>query len=54
MRAQVKILKAENDVYAAEVDGAVLLKLGSGSFPVDESAWSPAESGHCWGIWLRR
>ena len=52
--AQVSIVKAENDVYAAEVDGSVLLKLGSGSFSADEASWSLAESGHNWGVWLRR
>ena len=52
--AQVSIVRAENDVYAAEVDGSLLLKLGIGSIPVDEATWSLAESGHNWGVWLRR
>lgn len=47
-------MKAENDLYAAEVDGAVLVKIGSGDFTADEACWKLAESGHCWSVWLRK
>jgi hypothetical protein len=51
---QVSILRAERDVYAADIDGAVLIKIGSGHFAADESQWTHAESGHCWMVWHRK
>ena len=50
---QVKILRAESDIYLAEVDESLLMKIGPKSYEPDAS-WTPAESGHSWGIWLRR
>ena len=47
-------MKAENDLYAAEVDGALLVKIGSGAFSADDMRWRLAESGHCWSVWLRK
>ena len=48
------ILKAEKDLYAAEVEGAVLVRIGAGGFSADEARWRLAESGHCWSVWLRK
>ena len=51
--AQVKILRAESDMYLATVDDSLLMKLGPKSHQPDAS-WTLAESGRSWGIWLKR
>lgn len=51
---QIKILKADRDVYAAEIegrDGRVLMKIGPGDFSPKGSDWSIADCGHNWGVW---
>jgi hypothetical protein len=50
---QVKILRAESDIYLAEVDDSLLMKIGPKSHAPDAS-WTPAESGRSWEVWLRR
>jgi alpha-amylase len=45
-RSKVKILEAKNDLYAAEIDGKVCMKIGSGS-------WSPGGAG-CENQFIRR
>ena len=51
---QVTIVRAESDVYAAEIDEVVVMKIGAGSYVPDESKWAQAEAGHCWTVWYRR
>ncbi len=51
--AQVKILRAESDMYLATVDDSLLMKIGPKSHQPDAS-WTLAESGRSWGIWLKR
>lgn len=36
--AQVKILRAERDVYAAEIDGKLVMKIGPGDFTPNKDA----------------
>lgn len=51
---QVKILKADRDVYAAEIEGRhskLLMKIGPGDFHPGGSSWSIADCGHNWGVW---
>lgn len=43
--------QAERDVYAAEIDGNVLMKIGPGDFAPDGSVWAPSEAGRSWAIW---
>lgn len=51
---QVTIVRAEKDVYAAEIDDSVVMKIGAGNYAPDESKYSPAEAGHCWMVWYRK
>jgi hypothetical protein len=48
---QVEIVAAERDVYAAIMDGRVLLKIGPGDYHVDVAVWRMSESGHCFAIY---
>lgn len=53
---QVKIVAAERDVYAAEIEGArgkLLMKIGPGDFVPTEgkTVWAIADCGHNWGVW---
>jgi len=51
---QIKILRAERDVYAAEVEGRtgrVLVKIGPGDFSANTSQWAVADCGHNWAVW---
>lgn len=51
---QVVIVRAESDVYVAEIDDSVVMKIGAGSYAPDDSKWAQAEAGHCWTVWYRR
>ncbi|EIE21645.1 glycoside hydrolase [Coccomyxa subellipsoidea C-169] len=53
-RSQVTIVRAESDVYAAEIDESVVMKIGAGVYAPDDSKWVQAEAGHCWTVWYRR
>ena len=53
-RSEVKILRAENDVYAAEIDGALVVKIGPGDFSPDAGAFRVADCGHAWAVWERK
>ncbi|KAI3433674.1 hypothetical protein D9Q98_003483 [Chlorella vulgaris] len=48
-RSKVKILAAERDVYAAEIDGKLIMKIGPGDFAPEDA--SPVDCGHCWTLW---
>lgn len=58
-RSQVKILRAERDVYAAEIDGKLVMKIGPGDFTPNKDANGlptpvkhvSVDCGHCWAIW---
>lgn len=51
---QVTIVRAESDMYVAEIDESVVMKIGAGSYAPDDSKWAQAEAGHCWTVWYRR
>ena len=54
-RSKVKILKAESDVYAAEIDGKVCMKIGSGSWsPGSGSDWNLSCSGNGFAVWEKK
>lgn len=45
--------RAENDVYAAQIDDALLMKIGAGEYTPEGAGWQKLDSGHCWTIWSR-
>jgi Alpha-amylase C-terminal beta-sheet domain len=45
-------MHAERNLYVAEVDDALLLKLGAAKYEPGEE-WKPIKSGHHWSIWER-
>ena len=46
----VKILKADRDVYAADIDGKIVMKMGSGAFSPDLTQYNRGErEGVGWG-----
>ena len=52
---QVKILRADRDVYAAEIEGRegsrLLMKMGPGDFNPRGDDWSIADCGQGWSVW---
>ncbi|KAM0903723.1 hypothetical protein ACQ4PT_018488 [Festuca glaucescens] len=51
-RSKIKILKAEQNLYAAEIDETVTMKIGSGHFePSGPINWTVAVEGHDYKIW---
>jgi alpha-amylase len=50
-RSAVKILAATHDVYAAEIDGKVVMKIGPGPWGPDLQRWQVADCGHAWAVW---
>ncbi|GAB4821757.1 hypothetical protein N2152v2_008803 [Parachlorella kessleri] len=52
-RSTVKILKAERDVYAAEIDDKLVVKIGPGDF-APAGGYSIADCGHCWAVWTKQ
>eukprot|EP00887_Chlorella_sp_A99_P006587 scaffold3.g6587.t1 len=52
-RSEVKILRADRDVYAAEVDGRICAKIGPGDFKPGPS-WSIVECGPAWCVWAKQ
>lgn len=51
-RSKIKILKAEQNLYAAEIDETVTMKIGSGHFePSGPLNWTVAVEGHGYKIW---
>jgi alpha-amylase len=50
-RSKVKILEAKNDLYAAEIDGKVCMKIGSGSWSPGGAGWTLACSGSGFAVW---
>lgn len=53
-RSAVRILEASHDVYAAQVDDRVVVKIGPGSWGPDLGAWQVADCGHAWAVWERK
>lgn len=46
--------RAQRELYVAEVDGKVLVKVGTADFqPEDGAAWRAADQGSAWAVWLR-
>ena len=39
-------------MYAAQIDDALLMKIGGGDF-IPEAGWQKLDSGLCWTIWSR-
>ncbi|KAJ4806928.1 Alpha-amylase [Rhynchospora pubera] len=52
-RSTVKILKAEKDVYAAEIDGKVAMKIGPGFYEPERGPknWTVAAEGADYKVW---
>ncbi|KAK1666768.1 hypothetical protein QYE76_054927 [Lolium multiflorum] len=51
-RSKIKILKAEQNLYAAQIDETVTMKIGSGHFePSGPINWTVAVEGHDYKIW---
>mmetsp|Transcript_20739 Transcript_20739/g.51374 ORF Transcript_20739/g.51374 Transcript_20739/m.51374 type:complete len:1412 (-) Transcript_20739:131-4366(-) len=53
-RSKVKILKAEQSVYAAQIDDSVVMKIGPGQFTPDEGEWEYAMHGDDYCLWRKR
>ena len=48
---QVKILRADSQVYVAETDKRILMKMGPGKYAPPSAEWSMAAQGKRWAIW---
>ena len=48
---QVKIAKAERDVYAAIIDDKVAVKIGPGHFEPQNGNWKSALEGRDYKLW---
>lgn len=53
-RSAVKILAATHDVYAAEIDDRLVVKLGPGDFAPDLEHWQIADCGQAWAVWEKK
>ena len=53
-RSNVKILKAEQSVYAAQIDDSLVMKIGPGAFSPSEDDWEYHTHGNEWCVWRRR
>lgn len=45
--------RAVDDVYAAQIDDVLLMKIGAGSFTPEGTSWQKLDSGLRWTIWSR-
>jgi len=45
--------RAKKELYAAEIDGKLLVKIGAAEFQPEGVDWQPADKGDAWAIWLR-
>ena len=45
--------RAAKELYVAEIDGKVLVKIGAKSYEPEDAAWRPADKGKAWALWLR-
>ena len=45
--------RAEKNVYAAQIDDALLMKIGAGDFTPEDSSWQKLDGGRDWTIWSR-
>lgn len=50
-RSGVSILHASHDVYAAEIDQKLVVKVGPGDFAPDLEKWKIADCGSAWAVW---
>jgi len=50
-RSTITILQATNDVYAARIDDALVVKLGPGDFHPRDEECHIADRGHAWAVW---
>lgn len=53
-RSKVKILAASHDVYAAEIDEKIVMKIGPGDFVADAQEYQIADCGHAWAVWEKK
>ena len=53
-RSNVRILKAEQSVYAAQIDESLVMKIGPGPFSPSEDDWEYHTHGNEWCVWRRR
>ena len=49
---QTAMRRAEADVYAAQIDDALLMRIGPGKFKAP-SGWSTVDSGDNWVVYTR-
>jgi glycosidase len=52
-RSEIKILAAEREVYAAQMDSVLICKIGPGHFSAPDG-WKMAEHGNDWATWERK
>lgn len=45
--------RAGKELYVAETDGKVLVKIGSAKWEPDAGKWSEADSGKAWAVYVR-
>lgn len=50
----VSILRADNSVYAAQVDDKLVMKIGPADFKPTGGPWKVAHYGHHWCVWTRQ
>ena len=53
-RSVCKILKAEQSVYAAQIDDSLVMKIGPGPFSPSDEEWEYHTHGNEWCVWRRR
>jgi hypothetical protein len=52
-RAPCDWCRAAKELYVAEIDGKVLVKIGAKAYEPQDAAWRPANDGNAWAVWLR-
>lgn len=58
-RSKVKIVCSQRDVYAAEIDEKLVMKIGPGDFKLEGAVeeahrYQPVDAGHCWTVWEKK
>jgi alpha-amylase len=53
-RSEITILHASHDLYAAEIDEKLVVKLGPGDFCPSADDYHIADRGNAWAIWKKK
>ncbi|KAL4435447.1 hypothetical protein ABPG77_006209 [Micractinium sp. CCAP 211/92] len=58
-RSKVKVVCSQRDVYAAEIDEKLVMKIGPGDFKLEGAVeeahrYQPVDAGHCWTLWEKK